>query len=222
MNLHWYGHSCFLLTAGDGTRILTDPFSPEIGYTLLGAHADIVTISHDHFDHNNADAVSGTPVRSTPLIIREQGRHTERGITITGFPSFHDTEQGAQRGNNLIFLFEIDGLRIAHLGDLGDIPSDEVMQQLGKVNVLLAPVGGIYTIGPRTACDIANEVQAEVLIPMHYQTNKLTLSQPILGVDTLLSIAKDCNIHRLNQSDCTITRDALGSDRLLVLKPSME
>lgn len=217
MNLHWYGHSCFLLTAGDGTRILTDPFSPEIGYTLLGAQADIVTLSHDHFDHNNADAVP-----NAPLIIRTQGLFTERGITITALPSFHDTEQGAQRGENLIFLFEIDGLRIAHLGDLGDIPSAEVMQQLGKVNVLLAPVGGIYTIGPRTACDIANEVQAEVLIPMHYQTNKLTLGQPILGVDTLLSIAKDCNIHRLNQSDCTITKDTLGSDRLLVLKPSME
>lgn len=217
MNIHWYGHSCFLFTTANGTRIITDPFESGIGYTLTGAEADIVTISHNHYDHNHAAAVQGAPV-----ILNTQGEHTVLDICITGIRSFHDAQQGALRGENLIFVYEIDGMRIAHLGDIGDMPSKEAFAQLGKINVLLAPVGGIYTIDPRTACDIANIVQAEVLIPMHYQTPKLKLRETILGVDTLLSIAKDCRIHRLNQSHCNITQENLGIDRLLVLTPSME
>lgn len=217
MQIHWYGHSCFLLTAENGTRILLDPFDDEIGYSLGTVEADIVTSSHDHHDHNYIRAVAGEPIA-----IREAGAQVINGIRITGIPSFHDEEGGKLRGANLIFLFEMDGLRMAHLGDLGDYPSPEALEVLGNLDVLFAPVGGIYTIGPRTACDIANSTQTNVLIPMHFQTPKLKLPKTILGVDPLLSVARNCNIHRLNQSDCTITPESLGADRLLVLMPSAE
>lgn len=217
MQIHWYGHSCFLLTAENGTRILLDPFDDDIGYSLGKVEADIVTCSHGHHDHNYLDAVLGEPIA-----LLDAGTEIINGIRITGIPSFHDEEGGKLRGNNLIFLFEMDGLRLAHLGDIGDIPSQEALDTMGNLDILFAPVGGIYTIGPRTACDIANLTQTNVLIPMHYQTPKLKLGKPILGVDPLLSVARNCSIHKLNQSDCTMTPESLGTDRLLVLMPSAE
>lgn len=217
MQIHWFGHSCFMLTAESGIRILLDPFDDEIGYSLGRVEADIVTRSHDHHDHSNIGAVAGDPI-----LITEAGEQVINGIRITGIPSFHDEEQGALRGGNLIFLFEMDGLRLAHLGDIGEFPTQEALDMMGNLDVLFAPVGGIYTIGPRTACDIANLTHTNVLIPMHFQTPKLKLKKPILGVEPLLSVARSCSIHKLNQSDCTITKESLGTDRLLVLEPSAE
>ncbi len=216
MHFYWYGHSCFLLTSETGLRILTDPFAPKAGYPLGGIGADVVTISHDHFDHNYIEAVSGNP-----LVIRDAGPHTHANARITGIPSYHDDTGGSLRGNNLIFLIEADDLRIAHLGDLGSMPSDEALRQLGNLDVLLAPVGGVYTIAAQQARDIANMTHTNVLIPMHYQTSNLTLEKRLDGLDTLLNTASGCRIHRLNQSDCDITRESLGDDRLLVLDAEM-
>lgn len=216
MNILWYAHSCFMLTNDAGVRILTDPFQPSIGYTLEGVETEIVTISHDHFDHNHAHAAT-----NSPFIIRQAGEYIAHNIRITGYESFHDEQEGALRGNNIIFRYEIDGMRVVHFGDIGVMPSDETLEAIGEVDVLLVPVGGIYTIGPQTACDIANATNTKVMVPMHYQTPKLTLDKKILGVDTLLSVAKNCKIHKLNQSECTITADTLGDDRILMLDPSL-
>lgn len=212
MIIKWYGHSSFLLTTQNGLRIFTDPCGPETGYTLHDIEADIVTLSHQHFDHNYLGAFQGTPVA-----LQEAGYFEWDGVRITGIPSFHDEVEGKKRGSNLIFLFELDGLRIAHLGDLGTFPSEDAYAALGKLDVLLAPVGGTYTIDPPAACEIANRTGTRILIPMHYQTSHLTLGQPILGIEPLLSIARNCKIHKLNQSEATITPESLGEDRLLVL-----
>lgn len=217
MKIFWYGHSCFLLTAENGTRILTDPFDDTIGYKLGSVEAEIVTKSHDHHDHNNLSAVAGKPD-----IIATAGEHISHGIRIQGFDSFHDDAGGEKRGKNIVFVYEVDGLRLAHLGDLGCMLPPETIAAMGKIDVLFAPVGGVYTIGPRTACDIANATNANVLIPMHFQTPGLKLGKPILGVDTLLNIARNCSIHKLNQSECSITRENLGIDRLLVLTPALD
>lgn len=212
MNIKWYGHSSFLLTAGNGLRIFTDPCDPDTGYTLHDIEADIVTMSHQHSDHNYLKAILGTPV-----VLREAGVFERDGIHITGIPSFHDEVEGKKRGSNLIFLFELDGLRIAHLGDIGVLPSDQTFAALGKLDVLLCPVGGTYTIDPPIACEIANRTCTRVFIPMHYQTAQLKLKQTLLGIEPLLSIARNCKIHKLNQSEATITPGSLGEARLLVL-----
>ncbi len=212
MNIKWYGHSSFLLTSQSGLKIFTDPCGPETGYTLHDIEADIVTMSHQHSDHNYLDAIKGTPV-----VLQEAGVFERDGIRITGIASFHDEVEGKKRGSNLIFMFELDGLRIAHLGDIGMLPSEEVFTALGKLDVLLCPVGGTYTIDPPAACKIANRTCARVFIPMHYQTAQLKLKQPLLGIEPLLSIARNCKIHKLNQSEATITPGSLGEDRLLVL-----
>ncbi len=212
MNIKWYGHSSFLLTAENGLRIFTDPYDPVIGYPLRDVAADIVTVSHQHGDHNYLAAIKGNPV-----VLQETGVFERDGIRITGIPSFHDEVEGKKRGGNLIFLFEFDGLRIAHLGDLGVLPSDQTFSALGKLDVLLCPVGGTYTIDPPAACEIANRTCTRVFIPMHYQTAQLKLKQPLLGIEPLLSIARNCKIHKLNQSEATITPGSLGEDRLLVL-----
>ncbi len=212
MIIKWYGHSSFLLTAQSGLKIFIDPCGPDTGYRLHDIEADIVTVSHQHDDHNYVAAIRGTPI-----VLQEAGVFEKDGVRITGIPSFHDEVGGKKRGSNLIFLFEMDGLRIAHLGDLGALPSEEAFAALGKLDVLLTPVGGTYTIDPPAACEIANRTCTRVLIPMHFQTPKLTLSKPLLGIEPLLSIARNCKIHKLNQSEASITHETLGEDRVLVL-----
>ncbi len=212
MKIKWYGHSSFLIKAESGVRLFTDPCGPSTGYVLSDIYADAVTISHDHSDHNYLEAFS-----NTPQVIKTEGLIEFKGIRITGIPSYHDESSGSERGTNLIFLFELEGLRIAHLGDLGETPSDEAYESLGKLDVLLAPVGGTYTIGPAKACEIACKTGASIFIPMHYQTQLLTLGKTLLGVESMLSVAKGWHIHKLNQSQAVITKESLGENRLLVL-----
>lgn len=217
MKIKWLGHSCFLMTTDSGVKIVTDPFAKEIGYELKNVEADIVTVSHDHFDHNNVEGVNGATV-----ILRTPGEFTHGDVRITGIKTWHDEANGTLRGENTIFLFEMDGIRLLHLGDLGCMPGSEIYKSIGSLDVLMAPIGGTYTIGPRMACDIANETHTNILIPMHYQTPKLQLNKPLLGIESLINVAVDCKIHKLNESYCTISQSNLGEDRILILEPSME
>ena len=212
MIIKWYGHSSFLLTAQNGLTIFTDPCEPKTGYTLHDIAADIVTVSHQHGDHNYLAAIAGTPT-----VLQEAGVYERDGVRITAIPSFHDEVAGKKRGSNLIFLFEIDGVRLAHLGDLGDMPSEDAFAALGRLDVLLSPVGGTYTIDAPAACEIANRTCTRVLIPMHYQTQHLKFTTPIDGIEPLLSIARNCKVHKLNQSEAVILPENLGEDRVLVL-----
>lgn len=210
MKLKWYGHSCFLLTSDAGTRILCDPCDPETGYKIPTLTVDAVTVSHDHHDHNYCAVAAGNPVRISTAEPVQVG-----DVHITGYACWHDDQHGALRGANMIYVYEVDGMRVAHLGDLGDIPDDDTIQRIGKLDVLLVPVGGRYTIDYRKAIDIANMLKPSVLVPMHYNTPSLTFE---LGdLSPLLAAAKDCSIHRLNESECTLSRDALGDDRIVVL-----
>ncbi len=210
MTIKWYGHSCFLMTTEKGLRILTDPCDESTGYRLSNIMADVVTISHDHFDHNYFAAVSGEPV-----CINQPGEYTVGEVNIAGFPVWHDDQKGALRGENIIYLYDVEGMRIAHLGDLGHMLEEDTLRAMGKVDVLLAPVGGTYTIDHTVACAIANATHTSVLIPMHYKTDALNMD--LLGVQPLISAAKNCRIHRLNESECTLTKESLGEDRVLVL-----
>lgn len=211
MKLRWYGHSCFLLTSTDGVRILTDPCDPPTGYKLHDIEADAVTVSHAHHDHNYLAAAAGQPA-----VIDSAGTFDVRGCRVTGVPTWHDREQGKKRGPNFVFVFEIDGLRVAHLGDLGEAPDAAAVAAIGRVDVLLCPIGGYYTIDADEARKTANLLGPRVFIPMHYRTKACTIDV-LAPIEPLIHNAVDCNIHRVNGSDVTLTPASLGEDRILVL-----
>ena len=211
MNFTWFGHSCFLIASECGTRVLTDPYDDTVGYPMHKATVDVVTVSHDHFDHNYLAMASGEP-----LVLREAGVHEVGDLRITGILSSHDDEQGKKRGKNMIFLFEGEGIRVAHMGDIGEMPAEEALKALAPLDVLMVPVGGTFTIGPDIACKIANATKARVVVPMHYQTGVLRFADQLLSVNEMISCAKNCSIHKLNQSHFVIRADQKGEDRLLV------
>lgn len=210
MKLTWYGHSCFLLTAESGYSILTDPCDQETGYELHDLTCDAVSISHEHHDHNCLAIVAGTPT-----ILRAAGEHLAGEIPVTGYTSYHDDAAGAHRGKNIVFLYQIDGLKLLHLGDLGHMLSDETIREIGDVDVLLAPIGGVYTINAKTATELADRLHAKVLIPMHYKTPALHFD--IEGLEPLLAANATRRVHHLNANTASLSRETLGDRRLLIL-----
>ncbi len=182
MKIQWLGHSCFLLESSAGVRVLTDPFDPQVGYPALAVSADIVTISHQHSDHNYIKGVHGKYT-----VVDKPGETTARGILIKGFATFHDEAQGAKRGKNIAFRLMIDGLTVLHCGDLGHPLSAEQVQAIGPVDVLLVPVGGYYTIDAPTAVGVVKQLHPALTIPMHFRTPAINF--PIQTVDPFLQAA---------------------------------
>lgn len=181
MFLQWCGQACFLFTSEKGTKILTDPFNKHLGYSVPRYQVDSITVSHNHYDHNYIRAV---PNHETIPIFREPGKYLVEEISILGLESFHDNKEGKERGKNTLFLFQIDGLSIAHLGDLGQILSSWQLKELGKVDILLVPIGGTYTLGAKEASLVVDQLKPSITIPMHYQTE--TLRYPLDPVEPFL------------------------------------
>jgi L-ascorbate metabolism protein UlaG (beta-lactamase superfamily) len=163
MKITWFGQSCFLIETNNIT-VVTDPYDSKIGLTLpKDLKADIVTVSHQHMDHNNVSAVGGNP-----SVILTSGSTTVKGIIFTGINTFHDNEGGGKRGQNVVFKFALDGITIAHLGDLGHMLNDTQTQELRGVDILMIPVGGTYTIDGAVAVKVVDQIQPKIVIPMHY------------------------------------------------------
>jgi L-ascorbate metabolism protein UlaG (beta-lactamase superfamily) len=170
MKIKWLGHAAFLITSDSGTRIITDPYhTNDMTYGRIEETADIVTVSHNHGDHNNVEAVRGKP-----QVVRETSE--AKGIKFKGIPTFHDDTGGSQRGSNIIFCFEVDGVNVCHMGDLGHPLNDKQRTEIGKVDVLLIPVGGIFTLDAGGASQICDQLKPKVVMPMHYKTDKCGLS----------------------------------------------
>lgn len=165
MKLKWYGHSCFALTYADGTAIVIDPFDDSVGYPLCKARADAALCSHGHYDHNYVQSLQGEP-----QVIIDGAPRTVGSVKIHGIPCFHDEAQGAKRGSNIAFVLEGDGLRIAHLGDLGHLPTPEMYAALRGVDILLIPIGGTYTITTPEAVEVIRGVRPHTAIAMHFKT----------------------------------------------------
>lgn len=176
MLIQWLGHACFLIQSDTGNRVLTDPFNEKVGYPLPHVEADIVTVSHQHFDHNAV-----TVVRGRPKVIQEPGEHRIAEISVKGVSTFHDKEQGAKRGANIVFVINVDGLNVCHLGDLGHLLSREQLDRIGRVDVLLIPVGGTFTIDAAEAVQTVAAIEPRIAVPMHYKTAYMDF--PITGVD---------------------------------------
>lgn len=170
MDITYLGHSSFKLKGKTGI-VITDPFEKSIGFSLPAATADIVTISHQHGDHNHVQAVKPSGAREKPFIVEAAGEYEISGVSIFGYPSFHDDASGKERGKNIVFAIIIDGVTIVHLGDLGHTLPDSFIEKLGNVDVLLCPVGGTYTIGSKEAVNLIQEIEPSYIIPMHYKTD---------------------------------------------------
>ncbi|MDK2881423.1 MAG: hypothetical protein PWQ99_1198 [Clostridia bacterium] len=168
MIVRWLGHACFYCE-GEGVRFLTDPFDPRVGYPLPDVEADVVTVSHDHYDHNAVSVLKGHPE-----VLKSPGVHRVCGLEVEGFSVFHDEAGGALRGKNIIFAWKMDGLRLCHLGDLGHLLEEDAVQRIGKVDVLMVPVGGVYTIDAAGALKVVEQLKPRLILPMHYRTPHLT------------------------------------------------
>lgn len=178
MEITYIGHSCFKLK-GKETTIVIDPYDPKIGYKMPKTDADILLVTHHHFDHNNTAAVA-----NYSHLIDSPGEYEIKGTFIRGIQTFHDDQQGAERGGQTIFEMEIDGVNVVHLGDLGHELSKEALEKISDVNVLLIPVGGAYTINAKTAAKVVSSLEPGYVIPMHYKTDDLT------GIDQLEPVTK--------------------------------
>lgn len=164
MQITWFGQACFKIQGKDAT-IITDPYDNKYtGLKLPRLNADIVSVSHDHQDHNNIKAVHGKP-----FIINNPGEYETKNVFVWGVPSWHDNQEGAERGNNTIFIFQFEDIKIAHLGDLGCPLNDQQIEKLESVDILMIPVGGIYTINAKIATEIVNQLEPRIVIPMHYK-----------------------------------------------------
>lgn len=183
MDITYLGHSSFKLK-GKTASVVTDPFDPKfVGLKYPSCDAEIVTISHNHSDHNQSQLV-----KAVRMVVNGPGEYEVSGVSIIGIPSFHDMKKGEQRGENTIYVFEIDGLRMAHLGDLGEELSDEMISQLGNIDVLMIPVGGEYTIGAKEAVKVIGEIDPYFVIPMHYKVDGLSPEfSKLEPVETFLS-----------------------------------
>lgn len=164
MDITYLGHSSFKLK-GKGASVVTDPYSNETGLKYPKVEADIVTISHEHPDHNNSTGVGGDP-----KIINGAGEYEIGGVSIFGVPSYHDEKGGEERGRNTIYVINIDGVNVCHLGDLGHKLTSTELDEIGTVHVLLIPVGGVYTIDAGQAVEVVSQLEPSIVIPMHYNT----------------------------------------------------
>lgn len=172
MEIKYLGHSSFLIKTKTA-KIVTDPFDPEmVGYKFPKTEADVVTISHNHKDHNQFKNVTGIN-GVEPLMIDMPGEFEKMGVRIFGFQSFHDKTQGSERGENILYKFESEGISILHCGDLGLVPEESFLETLGEVDILMVPVGGVYTIDSDEAVNLVKKIEPSIVIPMHYGSGKL-------------------------------------------------
>ena len=168
MDITWLGHSCFLLKGKEKT-IITDPCHPDLGYSLGDPEADIVTVSHSHRGHCYVEGVA-----SEPRQIRSPGEYEIGGTFVTGISCFHDDKKGEIRGKNTIYVIELDGITLCHLGDLGHHLDSRLIEEIGDVGVVLLPVGEVSTVPVDTATEIIRQLEPPIVIPMHYKTEAFT------------------------------------------------
>jgi len=214
MKIKWLGHASFMITSDSGMKIITDPYvtGGALQYGDIKESADIVTVSHEHFDHNNADAIGGNPeiVKATKEV---------KGIKFNGIPTHHDETGGSQRGNNMIFCFEVDGVKVCHLGDLGHPLTDKQLTDLGSVDVVMIPVGGNYTIDAKVATDVSGKLAPKVIIPMHFRNERCD-SFPVAGVEDFLQ--GKSGVSRSDSSETEFKAGELpAAMQIVVLKPAL-
>jgi L-ascorbate metabolism protein UlaG (beta-lactamase superfamily) len=218
MKIKWLAHSAFLITSDSGTRIVTDPYksSERHKHAEFSDAADIVTVSHNHSDHNYV-----APIKGNPLVLNKAEvvkGIKDKNVKIKGVAAAHDEAGGSKRGPNIIFCLDVDGVKICHCGDLGHVLSDEQVKAIGSVDVLMIPIGGFYTIDAATADKVIGQLKPKIILPMHYLTDKISI--PISTADNFLK-GKD-NIKRIDGSEIELKVGEIPvSNQIIVLKYSL-
>lgn len=184
MQINYLGHSCFKIKSRD-IVLVTDPYDKSIGWSLPKTEAQIVTISHEHSDHNSLANIEGNPI-----VIRAPGEYEIAEISIFGWSTFHDKVQGAQRGKNTIYVYKIEEVSLCHLGDLGHKLDDKQLEEVNGVDVLFVPIGNKFTISPKEAVEVINQIEPRIVIPMHYQVPNLAITGLANLSDFLQEIGK--------------------------------
>jgi len=181
MRARWHGHSCFEFFDPEKSIIIDPHDGKSIGIKPPISNADIVIISHDHFDHNAQRIIR----KEHSLLFAEIGKHVIKGTEFEGFPSFHDDSNGTVRGMNTIYKFTVDGISICHCGDLGDIPSDDVIEAIRNVDIIFVPVGEVYTFPIAKVKEFLSLIGPKIIVPMHYRVGGLTV--PLKTLDLFLA-----------------------------------
>ena len=199
MDISWLGHSCFRIR-GSHALVITDPYSPDLGYSLGKPNAGIVTVSHNHPGHSYTQGIGGEPKKVTG-----PGEYEIGGVLIIGVATFHDGDGGRERGKNTAYLMEIDEISVCHLGDLGHVLTAEQVEELDNVDVLLLPVGGVSTINAPMAAEVVRQLEPKVVVPMHYKTP--ALSRELEPVEKFL---KEIGVKEVtSQPKLSLTRSSL-------------
>jgi len=209
MEITYLGHSSFLLRRKQ-VKLLTDPFSNSVGFKLKKQKVDVVTISHDHEDHNDLSQIEGNP-----LVIAGPGEYEIHGVMIEGFNSFHDNSLGKERGKNTIYVIDMGEMRLVHLGDLGHQLTQEELDVLDGVDVLMAPVGGSVTLEPEEMVKLIKKINPSIVIPMHYKTGGHSRSfDKLIGVEEFVKLME---MVPKNQKKLKIKKSELPEEMELVI-----
>lgn len=211
MEIRYLGHASFLIKTKEAV-LVTDPYDQSIGFPFPKIEADIVSVSHQHKDHNNFKAVGGNP-----LIIDTPGEFEKNNIRVFGYKWYHDAKKGEERGENILYKIEVEDLTLLHCGDLGALPNDQLLEEIGNVDVLFVPTGGFYTIDAATASSLIKEIDPKVVIPMHYnhkQLNQETFAKLSPVDDFLKEMGVDMSqpLEKL-----TLKKESLGEEMKVVV-----
>jgi L-ascorbate metabolism protein UlaG (beta-lactamase superfamily) len=215
--ISWAGQSCFQISVSNSrdhsAEIVIDPFDEDTGLKVPNFSADILLVTHDHHDHNNVKAVKGTP-----FLISGPGEYEVKEVFIQGIPSFHDDKEGKEKGLNTIYTIEAEEMRFCHLGDLGQKQlTDEQLDKIGQVDILMIPVGGEYTVDSSGASKIISQIEPRIVIPMHYALPKL--KEKFDGVEKFLKTMGKNSV--VSQDKFTVKASTLPKDgmEIVVLNP---
>ena len=218
MRIKYLGHAAFVLSLSDGRTVVFDPYESgsddgALTYGPITGTFDIAVVSHDHADHCCEDVME-----KAAHVIKSAGEHEIDGIKITSISTFHDESEGSERGANLISIVEAEGIRLAHLGDLGHMLPGDVADTLKRIDVVLVPVGGHFTIDAETALEIIEAIEPKLVIPMHYKTGKVAF--PIEPVETFTGLVR--RVEHAGASEITVARETLpGEWKVIVLDPAL-
>lgn len=192
MKMEWIGHACFRMMSANGTTVVTDPYDESVGIRMMKVPCDMATISHEHHDHNNVEMLEGSP-----KIFHAVQSGQAADVSTQAMASYHDDRNGTLRGSSVVRIFDIDGLKVVHMGDQGCMPGGNVLEMIADADVMMIPVGGFYTIDAQGAKAILDRVHPKCVIPMHYKTAHC--AYPIAGVEPFLRLMGAENVQPVDE-----------------------